>query len=46
LSFLIVISSLSTVFPSRAAPAHAGTQLGIVTSLFYGWIASVKETPY
>jgi len=38
LSLLTVISILSAIFPSRAAPAHAVTRLGIITSLFYGWM--------
>jgi len=38
LSLLIVISILSAIFPSRAAPAHAGIRLRIITFLFYGWM--------
>jgi len=40
LSLLIVISILFAIFSSRAAPDHAGTRLGIITSL---WLNGLRE---
>jgi len=44
---LIVISILSAIFPSRAASAHAGTRLGIITFLFMAeWASSAKTASF